>query len=355
VGAAAPKQDMNVLRLSELLSLRWRLFAAIPLVASLATVACAPRVKWINPVTLTDYPAGTYTNSNMLIVGNTRMALPEGWFFRRRDESDPKQVKFWIHNAGGKVIGAYRFEHVDFSISGPRVAERLVEIVMKDFSDIKIQRTNVDNAETYIINGLKNGGMQRITGLILDNNVRNGTALSEITFVEEKAYFDQDPRVFYTVLNTFKTTPYSLSERRLKGSFSFKSDDGSFEWITDERGRGQQKGFTVAGPMGNGVLFITIQQVATAHFSDLYKMERFDPKEIETVLHFAGSSYSARAIHRVVSKEEKASTVFWFKHKNNNYMLSLYRSKTPAGTLDPAIHEIPEVRTVLETKFYFDN
>jgi len=346
---------MNSPRLSELFSLRWRFFAALPLAALLATVACAPTVRWSNPVTLTEYSADSYANSNMLIVANTRMALPEGWFFRARRKSDPKQILFWIHNAGGKVIGAYRVEHVDFSLSGPRVAERFAKTVMKDFGDITVQRTDVDNSEAYIVNGVKDGRLQRVTGLILDNNVRNGTVLSEITFVDDKAYVDQNLRAFYTILNTLKTTPHSLSERKLKGSFSFKSDDGSFQWISDEHGRWQQKGFTVVGPVGNGALFISIQQVATARFADFYKMELFDPKEIQTELHFAGNSYPARAIHRAVSKEEKASTVFLFKHEGKDYMLKLYRSKTPPDTLDPAIHEIPEVRAVLETKFYFDN
>src|SRR5262245_61390203 len=127
-----------------------RFFAAISFAVLLATVGCAPRVRWSNPVALTPYSTDTYANSNMLIVIGTQMALPEGWFFRSRGQSDPKPIMFWIHNSSGKVIGAYRFEHVDFVLSGSRVAERLAEIGMKGFSDITIQRTEIDNTEAYI-------------------------------------------------------------------------------------------------------------------------------------------------------------------------------------------------------------
>jgi proteasome lid subunit RPN8/RPN11 len=338
--------------------MKTRFLSAVSLTVSLATAACAPAVRWSEPATPASSSADSYVDSNMLTLAQRRMAVPEGWSFRRKKDSDAKQIMFWIHDTGGNsVTGAYAFEHIGFSIGGPRATERLAQFKMKNFSDIVAQRTEIDNTEAYIVQGANEPkSLRKITGWVF-GHPNTGTDLSDISFIGDRAYVDQNQRVLYTILNTFKVMPRGLSERKLKGSFSFRCDDGAFGWVDDVAGRWQQKGFAVAGPVDdNGGLVVSIRQVMTTRFADFIKMDLFNPREFETVLHFAGNSFPARAIHRNDPDKKIASTVLLFKHEGKDYMLELFRSfKTHPETIDPAMHDAPATRAALDSKFYFYN
>jgi hypothetical protein len=336
--------------------MKTRLHGLASLAVLLSTAACAPAVRWNEPLTPADRSAGSYVDSNMLTVAQRRMALPDGWSFQRRKDTDAKPIMFWIHDAGGHgVTGAYGFEHVDFPVGGPRAVERLTQLKMKEFSDIVAQRTELDSSEAYVVQGREDSkGWRRISEWIFGHPAV-GTDLSDITFIGDKAYVDQNERVLYTILGTFKVMPPGLSERKLKGSFSFKCDDGTFSWLDDDARRWEEKGFTVSGPFeGNGGLIVGIRRVTTTRFADFIKMELFDPKELETVLHFAGGSFPARAVHRSDPDKKIASTVLMFKHQGKDYMLDLFRGyRTYPDSVDPAMHDAPAVRAVLDGKFYF--
>jgi hypothetical protein len=331
--------------------------SAVSFATLLATAGCAPTLQWREPVSLADYPTDGYVASNMMTVAQRRMALPDGWSFKRKKQTDAKQIMFWIRDTGGdNVTGAYSFERLAFSVDGTRATERLAPLTMKGFDDLEGHRTEIDSTESYIIDGVKEDRRWRKVSGVLYGHFDQGTALSDITFLGDKAYVDQNMRVLYTIMNTFKLVPRNLSERKLKGSFSFKCDDGTVQWLDDEAGKWQEKGFTVAGAVDNGVLFAGVRRVSTTRFADFLKMSMFDPHEFDTTLHLAGASYPARAVHRYDTDKNFASTVLFFKHEGRDYLLEVSRAfKSPPGTVDPAMQDLPEARRVLDSMFYFYN
>jgi hypothetical protein len=329
---------------------------AVFLAALCATLGCAPAVRWREPLTLADGSTNSYVDSNMLTFAQRRMALPEGWSFQGRKPSDAKPIMFWIRDTGGQdVSGVYSFESIGVPLYGATAVERFAQFRFKDFSDVVAQKTEIDHTEAYVVQGsLASRRWRKIHALMFDHPPV-GTAVSEIDFLGDEAYVDQNRRVLYAILNTFKIVPRGLSERKIKGAFSFKCDDDTFSWLSDSPGRWQKNGFSVAGRVeDNGLLMLSVRQVMTTRFADFIKMEIFDPHEFQTVLHLAGGSFPARAIHRNNPDQKVASTVLLFQREGKDYMVEVIRAfKTHPDTVDPAMQDAPSTRAALDSKFYF--
>lgn len=328
-------------------------FFVVALVASLTTLACAPTVRWGQPVSMSEYTTNDYLDANMLTVARRRFALPEGWSFRRRRDTDAERIKLWIHDTGGnKATGAYGWEFLRFPISGSRAAEKYAEITMKEFSDTTVQRTEIDDTEAYLFQSVK-GDMKwrRLTAVLFDSSPE-GTGVSDITFLGDEQSFDS--RTLHGIIGTFKFMPRGLSERKIKGSFSFKSDDGALVWADDYNDRVMKKGFRVIGKVPNGSVILAVAQVSTRRFGDFLNMKLFTSAEIQTTLRLAGGSYPARAVHRDDEKKKIASTVYLFERAGRDYMFEVFRGfDASPGPVDPAMHEDVDIVALLEKKFYF--
>jgi hypothetical protein len=336
--------------------MKTQILSALSFAALLSTAACAPAVEWKEPMTVANPSANGHADANLLVVNQRRMALPEGWSFQSRKTSDPKQIMFWIRDTGSRgVTGVYGFEHVGFPVAGPRAVERMAEVKLKDFSDVVAQRTELDNFEAYVVQGVDDRkGVRRISEWIF-GHPSTGTDFSEITFLADKAYIDQNQRALYGILGSFKIVPRGLSERKLKGTFSFRCDDGSFSWVDDDGRRWQEKGFSVAGRIDdNGGAVISVARVTTTRFNDFLKMELFNPQEQSTVLHFANGAFPARAVHRNDPGQKVASTALMFNRAGKDYLVTVFRTyHTHPESIDPAMHDDPAIRAVLDSKFYF--
>ncbi len=335
--------------------MKMRGLAAISLAALLATTACAPAVHWREPMTPAEAAASADGGTNTLAFAQRRLTLPDGWSFGRKKDADAKTILFWIRDTGGNsVTGTVVFEHVDVVAGGPVAAERLALFSMKGMTDIEAQRTEIDNTEAYIVQSLNEPKrMRRISTWILGHPTV-GTDLTGIHLFGDKTYVEQNQSLLYGIPGSFRVVPRGLSERKIKGAFSFSCDDGAFTWLDDDTGRWRQKGYVVAGRAGDGILFIGIKQVTTTRFVDFIKTELFNPREFETVLHFAGETFPARAIHRNDPDKKIMSTVLLFKRGGKDYMLDVLRTyKTYPDTDEPTMHDSPAIRPALDTHFHF--
>jgi len=331
-------------------------FFVVILVASVATLACAPRLQWGQPVSMADYPTDGYLQTNMLTVQRRRFALPEGWHFQRRRDTDAERIKLWIHDTGGnKVTGAYGWEYVKVPISGPIAAERYADLTMKEFTQKSVQRTEIDGTESYLYQGVnEDHRWKRLSAVLFDTSGGEGTSLSDVTFLGDLATFDQDARTLYAILGTFKIMPRDLSERKIKGTFSFKCDDGALVWVDDESNKLIKKGFKVFGKVPNGSVILVVGQISTTRFADFLNMKLFSDEETSMTLRFAGGTYEARALHGDHPTKKNASTVYLFKHEGQDYMLEIFRGfDTSPGPVSAPMHEAPEILALLDRKFYF--
>jgi hypothetical protein len=144
-----------------------------------------------------------------------------------------------------------------------------------------------------------------------------------------------------------------MSERRIKGSFSFKSDDGSLEWLDDSTRKWQTNGFSVIGKVGGESVILEVSQVSTTRFQDFFKLERFQAAEIATELHLAGKTFAARAIVSEGREGKNAQAVFMFKHQGKDYMLDIFRVLSEHDAADArSLHNDKAIRHALDTSFY---
>ncbi|KYF47928.1 hypothetical protein BE08_27590 [Sorangium cellulosum] len=281
------------------------------------------------------------------------MALPEGWRFELRKKADPEKLLFWIKDAGGNaVVGAYSFYRFDFSIDPSRATEVTARSMQDRHGPVEARRTEIDGKEAHIV--LSGMGDDR-RRWIMANIYEGSSAFSSVKLSVDGDYLRRNPRVPYAIFNSIKTVPGQLSERRVKGSFSFKCDDGSARWLSDSSAAWGQKGFRVTVGEGDDGFMAGISQVSTLRFEDIFNMKYFRRGEQATEIQIAGKVYPARALLPAMRVGELAIMAFMFKHDGKDYMLTLGQTLREGGEADiENLHKNDDVLRVLNTNFYFD-
>jgi hypothetical protein len=319
---------------------------------ALVLPACSPALAVREPIAMSAFPADSYAASNMVIVGQVRMALPNGWRFKGTKKGDPEDIRFFIRDTGSNTLtGALRHTHFDFPVAAARVAEVYAQKAMSKFTDKEIRKAEIDGRESYVVQGTWGSEKQRASALI-----QQGTqGISDITLLADPGYFTRDPQIAYTIFNSYKFMPMRMSERRIKGAFGFRCHDGSLSWFDDADAPWESKGYYVSGRLGGEFVVLGITQVSTTRFPDFFKMDKFGIPEFSTDIHFAGQSYAARAIGNVSEERKSVRVIYLFKHAGTDYRMEVYRARLPLPAEDAKrIHEDPEIRRALDEYFYFD-
>jgi hypothetical protein len=321
------------------------------LTLALLLSACSPALSVREPIVMRSYPADTYAESNLLVVKQVRMALPEGWRFKARELDDVEDILFFIRDTGSNTVtGALRYTHFNFPINVSHIAQPYADKAMKQFSDKQLAKTEIDGREAYVIQGTSNDKMQRISTLI-----QLGTqGVIDITLAADTGYFTREQSTVYTLFNSYQFVPPSLSERRIRGAFSFRCEDGSMEWMDDIDNAWALKGFEVSGTLADEYVVLGIAEVKTQRFSDFLKVEDMSIKEFDTEVHIAGKHFPAKAVGD--EYDLRFSMYYLFEHGGKAYRMFVYRTALELPVADARkLHEEPEIRRALDTYFYFDS
>lgn len=321
---------------------------SIPLMLSLS--ACTAALSIREPIAMQNYTADAYAESNLLVVRQVRMALPEGWRFKGKAKEDAKDILFFIKDTGSNTVtGALRYNSFDYPVAVSRAAPIYAEKAMDGYSDKTIAKTEIDGWESYVIQGSWKDEKQRASALIQQGK----QGISEITLIADPGYFTRDPSTAYTVFNSYKFMPRGISERRIKGMFSFKCGDGSMQWYSDLDDVWDVKGFVAAGTLAGEFVALDIAEVKTPRFSDFFKLEKLSVKEFETEVHIAGKSFPARAV--ADEEQNHVWAGYIFKYGGKDYRLEVYRTIKQSKPADvQKLHEASEIRRALDTYFYFN-
>jgi len=192
----------------------------------LAMASCTSyEVTVREPLSLAPHSADRNVDDNMLAVSHIRMALPEGWFFKSKKKEDDKSVLFWMHDSGGNAVtGTFRYNHFNNPVSLTRAAEGYGNLVMTGFVDKELFGTSVDNHDAYLLRGKKEGlDFERASLLVADGP----KDIHDITLIAESTYLKSNPEIANAIFSSYKIVPWDLSERRIKGTFSFRCDAGT--------------------------------------------------------------------------------------------------------------------------------
>jgi hypothetical protein len=329
------------------------LVSALGITLALHLSACASALSVREPIAMRNYSPDSYAASNLLITNQVRMALPEGWRFKRREKDDAKNVRFYIKDTGSNTVtGVYRYDSVDFPIAVSKVAHGFADKGMDEFSDKTIAKTEIDGREAYVVHGTWKDDKQRASVLI-----QQGTqGVSEITLLADPGYFTRDPSTAYTIFNSYQFMPPALSERRIKGMYSFKCDDGSMSWFDDTDHPWESSGFVVSGTFNDEFVVLGITEVKTSRLSDFFKVDQMSVKEFETEVHIAGKSFPARAVGNHSEEKKTVSMHYIFNRDGKDYRMHVYRTTEQSKVADArSLHEEPMIRRALDTYFYFDS
>jgi hypothetical protein len=329
-----------------------RLVTALGISLMLSLSACTAALSIREPIAMQNYTADAYAESNLLVVNQVRMALPEGWRFKATKKEDAEDILFFIKDTGSNTVsGALRYNRFDYPVSVSRAAPIYAEKAMDGFSNKEIAKTEIDGRESYVIQGSWKDEKQRASALIQ----QGAQGISDITLIADPGYFTRDPSTAYTIFNSYKYMPRDISERRIKGTFSFKCDDGKMDWFNDTDGTWDVKGFVVGGDLAGEFVVLGIAEVKTSRFSDFFKLETLSVKEFEAEVHIAGKSFPARAVADESQEEKNVWASYLFKHGGKDYRMQVYRTTKLSKAADiRKLHEEPAIRRALDTYFYFN-
>ena len=316
----------------------------------------AESLTWREPLSATEDRANGYLTSNLLVTRHVRMALPEGWRFQRRSEDDPKDVALWIHDTGGNAVsGAYLHTHFDFAISPARATGVYADKVLSRYKNKEARRTEIDGSEAHVLQAMSGEtGKKRVSTLIYEGSrsIRN---IDDITLLFDPAYLAQNPGVPTAIASSFKIMPGKMAERRIKGSFSFRCQDGTLEWLDDSSKKWQAAGFSIIGKAGDNGVIVGVSRVSTTRFQDFFKTEMFQPGEIQTELHFAGKVFPARALVGAWKEDRATKVAYMFQHEGKDYLVEVFLKLHGDGELEGKnLLNDKDVRRILDTSFYFD-
>ena len=326
--------------------------SALGLTLALSLSACTSALSVREPIVMHNYTTDVDAAPNLLVVSQVRMALPEGWRFKATKPEDSKDIRFFIHDTGSNtVIGSLRHTHFDFPVSVSRLALVYADKAMSSFSDKEIAKAEIDGRESYVIQGTWDDKKQRASALIQQGS----QGISDITLIADPGYFTRDPSTAYTIFNSYQFMPRGISERRIKGSFSFKCDDGNLHWLNDTDGTWDSKGFVVSGTLAGEFVVLGISEVKTPRLSDFLKLDVLAVKEFETEVHIAGMSFPARAAGDESAEKKNVWVDYIFKHGGKHYRMQVYRTTDKSKAADARkLHEEPEIRRALDTYFAFN-
>ncbi len=181
-----------------------------------------------------NYPADAYAQSNMVVVRQVRMALPEGWRFTTKNDNDPKEILFRIKDTGSDtVMGALRYNSFDFPVAVSRAAPLYADKTMGEFSDREIAKTEIDGRESYVIQGTWKDEKQRASALIQQGQ----RGISEITLAADMGYFAREPNVAYTIFNSYQYIAGMNFPARAVGKESVEKKHSKIDFIFQYGGK----------------------------------------------------------------------------------------------------------------------
>ena len=209
------------------------------LVASaLSLLACGSEYSQLDPVDLSLYKSPPAQDVNVLVKYQTRLAIPPGWKFVRREKkptekSGVKTADLFKFNDGvDNVYG--RVEYTVLDLGGNRIApdklgKVFTEELLTNVSEKTLRQTYIDGEESYIVTGKDNEkGWDFVAALVPEDN-----AFNQLQLLSNPGYLRANLPLAYRIFSSYKYEPKGAAERKIVGNISFRCMDGAWYWLDD--------------------------------------------------------------------------------------------------------------------------
>lgn len=209
------------------------------LVASaLSLLACGPGYTQMDPVDLNLYKSPPAQDVNVLVKYQTRLAIPPGWKFARR-ENEPtesngiKSADLFKFNDGiDNVYGRVEYTVLDLggsNIAPDKLGKVFTEELLTNVGDKTLQQTYIDGEESYIVTGKDNDkGWDFVAALVPESN-----AFNQLQLLSNPGYLRNNLPLAYRIFSSYKYEPKGAAERKIAGNISFRCMDGGWYWLDD--------------------------------------------------------------------------------------------------------------------------
>lgn len=297
---------------------------SLPLAATIGT-NCAPSITVKDSISLKSFYSNEYHEANRAVRNQTGLSLPEGWFFPPLYDDDDSTVFMRFSDADGFTKGLFQYFQTDIENISPYKlamysAKRDAE---KGKYDISIQKTFVDENETYILTSRKKEDQKDF----FDCYIVEGKYKRNYNFIRlysEKNQLFNHPETAYRVFYSYKLEPKGYNLRVMPGLPKFTCSDGKCYWAYDLKNRGYIFRTNKKNAYLSSAIFLekSSYENPIKHVINFYSLDpsKYDIPEYEGVVNIGGIEKKA-LITGMSNNEGWIDLSMIFNHKNGNYFL----------------------------------
>lgn len=314
-------------------------------------------------INLSTYKDDSAENDNLLIIHQSRLAIPDGWKFVAPDTKPVKTANFdsavffqfndRVNNCFGKFEYT-TFKNFSGNLSGFELAKTYAENVLTDIKDKVIHKTFINGKEAYIIVGThKQKNWDFMTAIIPE-----GHSFNEIRILSDPGYLKMKPEIAYRIFASYEYANSGMNERSVKNAIRFRCTDDKWFWTSDWHAQGLNGYmYTDSSKYETPVEYVGVARSESIKISniktllDSFKEEIIVPEFSTNLTIGDGTTIPVKA---VVSKNNKDLISIYYlytKGRTTHIIMVCYKEDATTIKAEKVHEEWQDVKDALEYLF----
>ena len=324
---------------------------------------CSSAAKPMPALSLTQF-AAVDSGRNELVFMQSRLVIPDGWWFERRDPNEASE------NNGVKTVQVFRFGDGVNNISGafyyttmPNLVgaiepQSLMKVytkkVIRNVRQKEAHPTTIDGESSYVITGVtKEEGWDYMGALVPEEN-----AFNLIMLLSDPGTLGNHPEVGFRIFGSYAYEKEGTSRRGGTGLIQFNCPNNYWAWYDDWKA-GPIRGYFVIDnpdrdtPIGSiGVARVDVASLEALRPQFVEFKETVVGPEFDVTLPVGKAMVTGRGL--VTRSETRLISAYYFLPVAGNNHLVMVDHDEGATDRDPAtLHEWPVFTEALTRYFSF--
>ncbi len=331
--------------------------------AAVGAAGCSSAAKPMPALSLTQFPV-VDTGRNELVFMQSRLVIPDGWWFERHDPSEASA------NGGVQTVQLFRFGDGVDNVSGAFYYTTMTGLqgaidpqsLMKVYTKKVIRKvrqkeahpTTIDGESSFVITGMtKHEGWDYMGALVPEN-----TAFNLVMLLSDPGTLDNHPEIGFRIFNSYTYEKEGVSRRGASGLIRFDCADSDWAWYDDWRA-GPIRGYfvidnpereTPIGTIGVARVEASSLEALRPQFAE-FKETPIGP-EFDVTLPVGKATVTGRGL--VTRSENRLISAYYFLPVAGTNHLIMVDHDEGATDRDPTtLHEWPLFTEALTRYFSF--
>jgi len=297
-------------------------------------------------IDLKSYQPDDTFSKNVLVVKQTRMAIPEGWSFQARTKKDSKGIFFRFVDNRSNIIGWFEWVNIKKMIEPSKLVQWFAESILKGNRDVVGRKTFISAVPSYLVTSKSaNGKFDQFDALIVE-----GKTFNDIVVTAHDGYLYSNPEIAYKIFNSYKFERADISERTLGDLPKFRCDDRKWEWYNDIGLRGYY-----IGTRTGRIITIAVEETQYATLDEFAKQNKFkhpfSSPEFDVSLTIG--KQTLKAVAKCFQTPDNAYEYLLTEMNGKKLVISFTIKATELKTEPTKLHEDQEVSDALRRYFSF--